>query len=50
MADPAPHPAPDPAAPADALEDELVELLATARAQHSLIRASLIRLTEYLHR
>lgn|GEM_PF-3133069 len=50
MADPAPHPAPGPAPSADALEAELVELLAVARAQQSLIRASLITLTEYLHR
>lgn len=42
--------APDPAASAGGLEDELVELLATARAQHSLIRSTLITLTEYLHR
>ena len=34
----------------DPLEDELEALLATARAQQSLIRASLITLTEYLHR
>jgi hypothetical protein len=34
----------------DPLEDELEALLATARAQQSLIRTSLITLTEYLHR
>lgn len=46
MADDAPDPEPAPGA----LEAELVELLAAARAQHSLIRVSLITLTEYLHR
>lgn len=34
----------------DELEDELEALLRTARAQQSLIRASLITLTEYLSR